>query len=73
MGKANKCNLEEDEILAEEMRKYPCLYDKADKGCKERDRKANAWKSVEEALGYEKGIFKTCALCYCYILMFYFG
>ena len=56
MGKTNKCDLEEDECLAEEVRKYPCLYDKSDPGYKERDRKKNAWKAVEEAVGYEEGI-----------------
>ena len=44
---ANKCNIQEDAALAEEVRIYPCLYDKADKGYKERDRKANSWRAVE--------------------------
>ena len=26
MGKTNTCNIEEDEALAEEVRKYPCIY-----------------------------------------------
>ena len=25
MGKTNKCDLKEDECLAEEVRKYPCI------------------------------------------------
>lgn len=50
-------SLTEDEKLAEEVRKYSCLYDKADKGYKERDRVKNAWKEVELSLGYEEGIF----------------
>ena len=49
-------DIEEDEVLAEEVRKYPCLYDKSENGYKERDRVRNAWKTVEEALGYEEGI-----------------
>ena len=28
MGRADKVNLQEHEELAEEVRKYPCLYDK---------------------------------------------
>ena len=34
---AGKRNIQEDEILAEEVRKYPCLYDKSDSGYKERE------------------------------------
>ena len=54
MGKTNKCNIQEDEILANEVQKYPCLYNKADKGYMERDRKANAWRKVDEELGFEE-------------------
>ena len=32
-----KRNIQEDEILAEEVRKYPCLYDNSHSGCKERE------------------------------------
>ena len=56
MGKTNKSDVQEDENLATEVSKYPCLYDKTDKGYKERDRKQNAWAKIEEELGYEKGI-----------------
>ena len=34
---AGKRIIQEDEILAEEVRKYPCLYDKSDSGYKERE------------------------------------
>ena len=51
MGKNNKSNIQEFEILSEEVQKYPCLYDKADMGYKEKDRRANAWRAVDEALG----------------------
>ena len=51
----NKCDLSEDERLSIEVGFYPCLYDKRDKGYKERDRRANAWRKVEEILGYEEG------------------
>ena len=50
MGKTNRSDLREDESLAEEVRKYQCLYDKCDPGYKEWDRKRNAWKAVEEVL-----------------------
>ena len=60
MGKTNECDIEEDEALAEKVRKYPCLYDKSDKGYKERDRKVNAWRAVDDALGYEEGKKESC-------------
>ena len=42
MGKTNKCNLREDETLAEVVKKYQCLFDKNFPGYKERDRYKNA-------------------------------
>ena len=42
------CTLMEEETLAELVRQYPCLYDKSDKGYKEKDRKKNAWKEIED-------------------------
>ena len=51
-----KSNLKEEEKLAEEIQKFPCLYDKSS-GYKEKNRKKNAWCEVENTLGYEEG---TC-------------
>ena len=31
MRRTNTCNIQKDKILAEEVRKYLCLYDKSDK------------------------------------------
>ena len=39
-------HIQDDERLAEELQKYPCLYDKGNKGYKERDREENAWRTV---------------------------
>ena len=55
MGKTNKNNIVQEESLSVEVQKYPCLFDKSSKGYKERDRKLNAWKKVEENLGLEEG------------------
>lgn len=55
MVKTNTSDIQKDEVLAEEVREYPCLYNKADKGYKEKDRKINAWRAVEDALGWEEG------------------
>jgi len=52
-----KRKIKEDEDLSEEVRKYPCLYDKSDSGYKERDRVRNAWRAVESELGYEEGLY----------------
>ena len=41
---------EDAERLAEELQKYPCLYEKGKKGYKEIDRKRNAWRVVEQFL-----------------------
>lgn len=54
MGQTNTCNLREDERLAKEVRKYTCLYDKADKGYNERVRTENAWQAIDIALRYEE-------------------
>ena len=43
-------HIQDTEHLAEELQKYPCLYEKGNKGCKERDRKENAWRAVEQFL-----------------------
>ena len=37
-------------LNAEELRKYLCLYEKRNKGCKERDQKEIAWRAVEQFL-----------------------
>ena len=36
--------------LAEELQKYPCLYELGNKGYKERDQKESAWRAVEQFL-----------------------
>ena len=48
-----KVNLQEDEDLAIEVKKFVCLYDKTSTFYKRA--KANAWTKVEESLGLEEG------------------
>ena len=38
--------IQEDKLLAEEVHKYPCLYDKKKKSYHERDVVRNAWEKV---------------------------
>ena len=68
MVRTNKCDLREDENLAIEVEKHPCLYNKGCKEYKERDRCKNAWKEIEKQLGLEQGIillfWYTCFICY---------
>ena len=60
-------DIREDEQLSTEIRKYPCLFDKSDAGCKEKDWVENTWKEIDNSLGTEEGI----TLCYDYF-SFYF-
>lgn len=55
MGR-NKIDLGEDESLAEEVRKYKCLYDKSSADYKDKFKNKNAWREVETVLGYSPGI-----------------
>ena len=56
MGRTNKSDLREDENVAEVVKQYTCLY-KGEQGYREKDRVANAWKAIDEELGYEEGWF----------------
>ena len=47
--------MEEDELLAVEVRKYPVLYDKTNLQYKEKRPKSNAWKEIDMKMGYEEG------------------
>ncbi len=49
------CNISADQILSDEVRKYPCLYDKCDRDYKVRDRVNKSWRAVEEALNLAPG------------------
>ena len=52
MGK-QAINMQEEEALALEVKKYLCLYDKGCETYKDKRAKANAWAKVEKALGKE--------------------
>ena len=51
----NKTSLKAEEPLASAVEKYPCLYNKADPGYKEKDRRQNAWVEIENIVGLERG------------------
>ena len=46
-----KTSLKAEEALAPAVEKYPCLYNNADPGYKEKDRQQNAWVKIENNLG----------------------
>ena len=50
-----KTSLKAEEALASAVGKYPCLYNEADPGHKEKDRRQNAWVEIENTLGLERG------------------
>ena len=50
--KQRKLSLEREEVFAFRVKEYPCLFDKTDKGCKEKDCVANAWKEVAGSLEF---------------------
>jgi len=47
-----KLTIEEEEKLAFHVKKYPCLFDKTDKGHKQRDCVGNSWQQAASALEY---------------------
>ena len=57
MVRTNKSDLREDEKLAIEVEKYPCLYNKGCKEYKERYRRKNAWVEIENQLGIAQGMW----------------
>lgn len=50
--KSTRLTIEEEEKLAHHVKMYPCLFDKTDKGFKERDCTANSWQQVASALEF---------------------
>ena len=55
MGRKSSMNMMEEEELAENVRKYTCLYDKSSEDYKNKIKVLNAWKAVDSALGLEEG------------------
>ena len=61
-------SLQDEELLAEEVKLFPVLYDKTEKGYKEKDVVTNAWVIVAEKLDFiENGIVFNCLLSRIYV------
>ena len=45
-------SIEENELLSETIRRYPCLYDKSKKEYKDKNVVANAWREVADQLEF---------------------
>ena len=64
MGKV-AVNLEEDETLADAVRKYDVLYEKSIPEYKEKITKANTWRKVDKRLGLMFSLLFSCEGCHC--------
>ena len=54
MGR-KKVDFQEEESIAEEVRNYPCLYNKSLKEYKDKRARENAWQKIGESLGMKEG------------------
>ena len=52
MADRRKLSLGNEEKLSFQVKKFPCLFDKTDKGYKEKDCTSNAWKAVADSLDF---------------------
>ena len=52
MSDEKSMSIQEEEILMEQLKIYPCLYDKSEKSYKERNVNRNAWSKVAERLDF---------------------
>lgn len=53
-AKQKRLTIEQEEVLAFNVKNYPCLFDKKDKGYKEKDCVANAWKEVSNSIEFSE-------------------
>lgn len=57
--KKKKLSIDQEEKLAFQVKRFPCLFDKTDKGYKEKDCVANCWNEVADSLDFiENGKFE---------------
>ena len=59
MPSTNKCNLDDDENLAGEVEKFPCLYDKGHSDYKDKGIKEQSWNIIDHNLGFAQGMSPT--------------
>ena len=70
VDKQKKLSIEEEEILAVNVKNYPCLFDKTDKGYKEKDCIANAWEKIADSLEFiENGEYLTLHIFHEFIIL----
>ena len=67
----------EDELVAERVRGYPCLYDKIYRGHKEKNITESAWKKVAQELDFidddkHSGFFLYLVLFLLFMSVFFF-
>ena len=57
-------SIEDQEIIMEQIRNYPCLYNKSKMSYKERDVNRNAWSKVVKKFDFKQNVWKTRWLLY---------
>ena len=62
MGRKTQLSLLDEEALANCVRKYLCLYDKTSPDYKSKNCVENAWRKVDEEMGYEEGKYTSFKL-----------
>ena len=55
MDKTNQCSWKGNEELAEEVRKYPCIFDKSDSSYNDKLRKLDVWNKMDETREKQPG------------------
>ena len=57
-------SIQDQEMLMEQIRNYPCLYNKSKMSYKERDVNRNAWSKVVKKFDFKQNVWKTRWLLY---------
>ena len=57
-------SIQDQEIIMEQIRNYPCLYNKSKMSYKERDVNRNAWSKVVKKFDFKQNVWKTRWLLY---------
>ena len=57
-------SIQDQEIIMEQTRNYPCLYNKSKMSYKERDVNRNAWSKVVKKFDFKQNVWKTRWLLY---------
>ena len=65
MEEKKSLTLLEEEILCEKVREFPIIYDKAQKGHKEKDAVTNCWNATAKDLDFTENGWCNFLICFC--------